>query len=219
MFGFLAILVQFFQVPARSGYGIGANATQTALLLLPGALLVLVAGSLPGRVSVRYGARVTMAGGCLLGALGLALMAVSHETALELVIWSLMVFFALNTTGAAMPTLILEHVPQELSGQSAGTNLVMRSVGSSVGTQVAAVFITASIGHSGLPAESGYVRAFGIEAAGCVAAACCVVFVGRARPGRARRVTPGASAAARRARSPTSRAGRDPSRRGPSAPS
>ena len=64
-----------------------------------------------------------------------------------------------------MPTIILQTVPPERSGQSAAINMILRMVGSAVGVQLAATIVTVSIGPAGAPTNRGYTVAFALATA------------------------------------------------------
>jgi MFS family permease len=164
MFGASVIFTQFFQEPASTGYGFGASATQAGLFLVPGYLMILIASPLASRISSGVGPKVTLVIGCAAACLALTLMTVAHHHRLEMYLWPALLYAGTGFAFGAMPTLILQSVPAELSAQSTAFNLVLRNVGTSFGTQIAATFIVASIGASGLPAERGYTRAFGLAA-------------------------------------------------------
>jgi len=65
---------------------------------------------------------------------------------------------------AAMPNLIVSAVPSTQTGQATGFNAVVRSVGSSVGTQLTAVVVAASA-VDGVPRDSGFRNAYLVCAA------------------------------------------------------
>jgi MFS family permease len=69
---------------------------------------------------------------------------------------------------AAMPNLIIEAVPPQQTGEATGFNALVRSVGSSLGSQVSATILAGSV-VAGLPTESAFTDAFAVSA---VIAAC-----------------------------------------------
>ena len=69
-----------------------------------------------------------------------------------------------------MPTIILQTVPPERSGQSAAINMILRTAGSAIGVQLAATLVTMSIEPTGAPSDRGYTAAFALATtAGIVA--------------------------------------------------
>ena len=169
-FGFSAILSQFFQEPSRTGYGQGANATQAGLFLVPGLILFTLASPLAGRLSNRVGPVFTFRLGIAISTVGLAAMTVSHEHRFEMFLWPAVMYVGTGATFGAMPTIILQTVPPERSGQSAAINMILRTAGSAIGIQLAATLITMSVGPAGAPSDRGYTAAFALAtSAGIVA--------------------------------------------------
>lgn len=164
LFGTSAIVSQFVQTPSSTGWGLGANATAAGIFFVPGLGLMLLGSPVNGRIIARYGAKLGLVLGAGLGCLGLALLRFSHSSDLELFLWPSVVYVGISFAFASAPLLILEAVPPELRGQSTAVNLIMRNVGTSLGIQLAAAIVTASVRH-GVPSEGGYLWAFTLEAA------------------------------------------------------
>jgi hypothetical protein len=77
-----------------------------------------------------------------------------------------------------MPNLIVEAVPPEQTGQATGFNAVVRSVGSSLGSQITAAILAGSVlAETGLPSDDGYAGAFFISGGIALAAAVAAVFI------------------------------------------
>ena len=72
---------------------------------------------------------------------------------------------------AAMPNLIIDAVPARQTGEATGFNALVRSVGSSLGSQVSATVLAASA-VAGIPTDQGFTDAFVVSA---VVAACAGV--------------------------------------------
>ncbi len=174
MFGAYVLIPQVVEAPVSSGYGLGGTATSAGLLMLPGSFGMLLFGPLSGALGSRAGHRVSLAVGCVLSAVGLGMLAAFHSSSAAVLGWFFVVCAGIGFAFAAMPNLILGAVPPEQTGQATGFNAVVRSVGSSVGTQVAAVVVVSSaVAGSVTPRDSGYTGAFAMCAV--VAAAAAVV--------------------------------------------
>jgi hypothetical protein len=92
-------------------------------------------------------------------------------------------YMGTGATFGAMPTIILQTVPPEKSGQSSGINMIIRTTGSAIGVQLAAMLITTSIGSSGAPSDAGYTAAFALATgAGVVALALALAIPRRLEP-------------------------------------
>ena len=136
MFGSFILIPQLVEAPESTGYGFGLTATGAGLLMLPGALVMLVAGPLSGVLGTRYGSRLPLAIGAATTSFGLLMMALMHGSQAEMVAWNLVMSIGIGLAFAAMPNLIVEAVPPEETGQATGVNTLVRSVGASLGSQV-----------------------------------------------------------------------------------
>ena len=181
MFGSFILIPQLAEAPTSTGYGLGLDATGAGLLMLPGSLLMLVLGPFSGILGTRFGNKVPLAAGSLIASLGLLLLGVAHGSTGEIVLFSALMFCGIGLAFAAMPNLIMEAVPPSQTGEATGFNALVRSVGASVGTQVTATILTASIAAGAvLPSSSGYTVAFVVSAAVAAVAALAAVAIPRA---------------------------------------
>jgi MFS family permease len=112
---------------------------------------MLVFGPLSGIVGTRLGNKVPLAAGGFLTALGLALLAVAHESQLEIILFSLVMSAGIGLAFAAMPNLIIEAVPAQQTGEATGFNALVRSVGSSLGSQVSATILAPARSRASRP--------------------------------------------------------------------
>jgi MFS family permease len=183
MFGSFILIPQLAEAPKSSGYGFGLDATGAGLLMVPGALVMLVAGPLSGVLGTRFGSRVPLALGAIITSAGLLLMALVHGTQLEIIVWNLVMSTGIGLAFAAMPNLILEAVTPEETGQATGVNTLVRSVGASLGAQISAAVLAGSVVAGGLPTDSGYTDAFLVSSFVALAAA-ITAFLIPARRGR-----------------------------------
>ena len=168
MFGSFILIPTLAEAPTATGYGFGVDATHAGLLLLPGSLAMLALGPLSGVVGGRVGNKVPLAAGGFLTAVGLALLAAFHGSRAEVVAFSLVMSAGIGFAFAAMPNLIIEAVPPAQTGEATGFNALVRSVGSSLGSQVSAT-ILAPGAVAGVPTDAGFTHAFLVSA---VVAAC-----------------------------------------------
>jgi MFS family permease len=186
LFGFSTIITQYLQVPTRSGYGIGASPTQAALYVMPGLLMIMATSPVVIRLATRVGAKVVVVLGCAIGCLGLLLITTVRDHQIYLYLWPLLLYVGAGFAFAALPMLILDAVPPQRRAEATALNMVSRCIGSGVGSQIAATFITASVGASRLPSGAGYTRAFMVGTVGAAGA----MLVALAIPGRLRRRPP-----------------------------
>ena len=176
MFGSFILIPTLAESPTSTGYGFGVNATHAGLLLLPGALAMLALGPLSGIVGSRLGNKVPLTVGGFATAAGLALLAIAHGSQLEIILFSLVMSGGIGLAYAAMPNLILEAVPAHQTGEATGFNALVRSVGSSLGSQVSATILAASA-VAGIPSDGGFTRAFAVSAGVAVCAGAVALLI------------------------------------------
>jgi MFS family permease len=104
------------------------------------------------------------------------LLAVAHANQLEVLAFSVVMSVGIGLAFAAMPNLVLEAVPPHQTGEATGFNALVRSVGSSLGSQVSATLLAASA-LAGVPRDSGFTHAFAVSAAiaACAGAVALVI--------------------------------------------
>jgi MFS family permease len=179
MFGSFILIPMLAQAPVSTGYGFGVDATRAGLLLLPGSLGMLAFGPLSGVIGTRFGNKVPLTIGSAVTSLGLALLAVEHSTQLEVLGFTFVMSSGIGLAFAAMPNLILEAVPAHQTGEATGFNALVRSVGSSVGSQVSATILAASA-VAGVATQSGFTDAFAVSAVVAAGAGVAALFIPRA---------------------------------------
>jgi EmrB/QacA subfamily drug resistance transporter len=180
MFGSFILIPTLAQAAPSTGYGFGDDATRGGLLLLPGCLAMLATGPLSGVLGSRVGSKVPLAIGSFTTALGLGLLAVAHGNQAEIVVFSLLMSAGIGLAFAAMPNLIIEAVPPEQTGEATGFNALVRSVGSSLGSQVSATILAASA-VGGVATEAGFTHAFVVSAVVALCASLAATAIPRPR--------------------------------------
>jgi EmrB/QacA subfamily drug resistance transporter len=176
MFGSFILVPMLAQAPESTGYGFGFDATHAGLLLVPGSLGMLVLGPLSGMVGHRFGNKVPLAVGGFVTSLGLLLLALRHGTPHEVLLYCIVMSSGIGLAFAAMPNLILESVPPHQTGEATGFNALIRSVGSSLGSQIAATLLAASA-VGGIAQDSGFTHAFAVTAVVAAAAGVIALFI------------------------------------------
>ncbi len=165
MFGSFILIPQLVEAPEAAGYGFGLSATQAGLVMLPAALCMLVAGPASGMLGSRYGNKLPLALGGVVSGLGLVGVGLDHGAISHVVFWNLISSVGVGLAFAAMPNLIMETVPMDRTGEATGFNVLIRSVGSSLGSQLTASILTASVvTATGLPSADGFTTAFLVTA-------------------------------------------------------
>lgn len=176
MFAAVTLIPQFVQTPPSAGYGFGVSATQTGLVMIPVAALMLIAGPLAGRIAVR--ARVPLQAGAVLAGVSFIVLAAAHGHLWEFYVGGAILGAGYGLAFASLGNLVVDAVPPERTGAATGINTILRTIGGAVGAQVSAVLLAGSVpAGTSLPTETGYVQAFVVFAviAGCALAAATVI--------------------------------------------
>lgn len=153
------LIPQFAQAPSAKGYGFDASVTAAGAMLLPFSLVMLVVGSLAGRMERRVGSRASAAAGTACALVSFVPLLTEHGTVVTVLAASGILGLGIGLAFAAMANLVVQAVPATHTGVATGMNTVARSVGGAFGAQIAAAFLAGSTvaGHPGI---AGYDRAF-----------------------------------------------------------
>lgn len=178
MFGSYILIPTLAEADPSTGYGFGVGATRAGLLLLPGSLAMLFLGPVSGMIGNRFGNRVSLAIGGLGTAIGLGLLAWLHDSQLEVAAFATLMSGGIALAFAAMPNLILEAVPAHQTGEATGFNALVRSVGSSLGSQVSATILAASA-VAGVAVDAGFRDAFLVSAGVALVSAAIAICIPR----------------------------------------
>ncbi|MEU6678576.1 MFS transporter [Streptomyces sp. NPDC046853] len=168
------VTAQLVQAPVASGYGLGLSIVATGLCLLPNGLIMLVLSPVSARVSTAHGARVTLAIGAAVMALGYVVRIVDSRDLWVIVLGAAVVSTGTTFVYSALPTLILRAVPLAQTASANGVNVLMRTIGQSVcSAAVAAVLVrhTSTLDGVPVPTLPGYQLAFAM--AGTIALVAC----------------------------------------------
>jgi EmrB/QacA subfamily drug resistance transporter len=184
MFGSFILIPQLAEAPTSTGYGFGLSATGAGFLMLPGALVMLFIGPVSGILGARLGNKVPLALGGLVTASGLLLMGLAHGSQLGLLVFNLVTSIGIGLAYAAMPNLIVDAVPRHRTGEATGFNAVVRSVGSSLGSQVTAAILAGSVlASTHLPGNDGFTTAFLVSGGVALIAALAAAVIPRTQRG------------------------------------
>jgi EmrB/QacA subfamily drug resistance transporter len=171
MFSSFLLIPQFAQAPTSTGYGFGESVSQAGLLLVPAAILQLVAGPLSGGLGARIGFRTTLAAGAALATSAFVFLAFEHAHPWQFIVSAALLGSGISFAYASMANLIVDAVPQSEVGVATGINTIMRTIGGAFGAAVATAVLTGNtISGSTLPTEGAYTAAFALSAVGGVLA-------------------------------------------------
>jgi EmrB/QacA subfamily drug resistance transporter len=165
VFAVLILVPRMAQTPSIAGYGFGMTATRSALVVVPGALTLLLTGTIAGILTRRFGPRVPAIVGAVIAACGLSLLAAFHGELVAVIGYSTLAFFGLGMQSATSPNLVLSYAPRSMAGEASGVNALIRAIGSSVGAQLTATILAGTvIASTGFATSAGYRTCFAITA-------------------------------------------------------
>jgi len=171
MYLFLSAVTAFVQVPADTGFGFGGTVLTAGLCLVPFSITTLTASrTLPWATRVLT-PRGVLPVGCLIVAAGGAFFALEHAHLWEAFVAMAVVGVGLGYTFAAIPGLIVQAVPGAETGGAMGFYQVVRYIGFSIGSALAASALAAhTAAGAAMPDQAGFVTALALGAGLCVAA-------------------------------------------------
>jgi len=151
--GVFIVLYPFFQTV------LGWTGLLATVGLMPMALLMMVFSSVAPRASARIGPRATIAGGVLLGGLGLALMAllVSVDGGYMSVLPGMVTMgIGMGLAMAPSTEAITSSLPRERQGVASALNDVTRELGTSLGVALLGAVFAAGYSTAIAPLLSGF---------------------------------------------------------------
>ncbi|MFF1555762.1 MFS transporter [Rhodococcus erythropolis] len=160
MYASFGFLPQFLQTPSSAGYGFGASVTESGLMLLPMSVGTFLLGLASGRLAARLGSRNLLIAGSIVSAIGYFMVAIAHETKVNIYIAMSLVGIGFGLAFSAMSNVVVAAVPPEQTGVASGMNANIRTIGGSLGAAFMASIVTARASSSGVPQESGYTNGF-----------------------------------------------------------
>ncbi|GAB2757486.1 MFS transporter [Streptomyces bullii] len=165
----ILIVPQFLQLPAATGYGLGKSLLTAGLVMAPMGLVMMATAPVSGRVTRARGPKTTLMIGALIVAAGYGLNIVLMNAVWHFVLVSCIIGAGVGFTFGALPALVMGAVPASETGAANSLNTLMRAIGTSFASAVAAVILsqmTTNFGSVALPSENGFktVMAVGVGA-------------------------------------------------------
>jgi MFS family permease len=185
MYSAFVLLPEYVEAPRRAG-GFGASVAAAGLYLVPWTVAVAIASTISGRLSARVGSRVPLVIGTAGSTVGFVWLLLAHAHPWELNVASTLLGAGTGFAFSSMVNLVIESVPAEQTGIATGTNILMRTLGGTIGTQLAATMLSATLSRDGLTTQRGFVIAFAVGAAMLALATVAALAAprGRRRAGR-----------------------------------
>ncbi|MDV8071358.1 MFS transporter [Rhodococcus sp. IEGM 1366] len=159
--------------------GFGLTATATGLLLGLSALVGFLISPLPGRISRRLGASITVIIGSLISTLGFIATWLAHTSLPAFLACSVVVGIGASFLYGGLPTLIAECVPESQTSAAVGMQAVVRTTFQGVASSIAGLFLAqgaVNIGSHAFPGTQG-IQTTLYFAAGVSLIACALAYL------------------------------------------
>ena len=192
MFTMMLIVPQLLQLPTATGYGLGKSLLTAGLVMAPMGLVMMATAPVSALVSKARGPKTTLMIGALIVAAGYGLNIVLMDEVWHFVLVSSVAGVGIGFTFGALPALIMGAVPASETGAANSLNTLMRSIGTSSASAVAAVILsqmTTTVGSVSLPSENGFKTVMAAGAGAGLLACALASFIPRHRPATVRATT------------------------------
>ena len=159
--GFVLLPLQT-QAPVSAG-GFGASVTTAGLYLVPWTFAVAITSAASGRLSARFGSRLPLIIGSATSTAGFAWLLGLNDEPWQVIVASAALGAGTGFAFASMVNLVIENVGSDQTGVATGVNILMRTVGGAIGTQVAVSVLAATLTSAGAQSHRGFEIAFAIN--------------------------------------------------------
>jgi MFS family permease len=188
-FGMMAqsiVVPQLLELPAQTGFGLGQSILQAGLWMAPAGLMMMAFAPVSSAMINRAGARITLSVGAFVIGGGYLVALFLMGAPWQLMIASLIASAGVGIGYAAMPTLVMDNVPEAEAGSSVGVNALMRSVGTTVAGAVMAAILTSRTvelapGLPPIPSQDAFTLCFLVGAGAAIAGALVALLIPRGR--------------------------------------
>lgn len=178
MYLYLSGVTEYIQTPEAVGYGFSATILVAGLCLVPFSVFSIASSRALPWLTRLVGLRALLPIGSLIIALGGFFFALFHTALWQAFVMMAIIGVGFGSTFAAIPGLIVRSVPESETGSAMGFYQVVRYIGFSLGSALAASILA---GHTApgehLPAESGFTVLFWLGVGICVAGAALIWLV------------------------------------------
>jgi predicted MFS family arabinose efflux permease len=147
MYLFLPVVVEFVQIPTTSGYGFGTSIVVSGLIFVPLSVGTFAASRCLSIYDRHFGTRSMIPLGAMIFAVSTLFFGLEHSSLWEAFAAVGFAGIGVGFTFAAMPGFIVRAVPRHETGSATGFYQVLRSIGLSVGSALAAAILTAYTSH------------------------------------------------------------------------
>jgi MFS family permease len=172
MYMFLTLVTEFVQVPRSLPYGLGASSLVAGLCLVPFSVMSVAASRATAWLGRRMTATAVLVWGSAVIAGAGCFFALLHGAIWEAFVAMGVIGIGFGCTFAAIPGIITATVPLAETGGAMGLYQVIRYIGFSLGSALAATILAGNaLAGTAQVAERGYLVALWVATAVCAASA------------------------------------------------
>jgi MFS family permease len=168
MFVNMLVSMQFLEMPATTGYGLGLDVLHAGLWMVPNAAAFGLLAPVSAWCTRRFGPQATLVAGSVVMAVAYVGRVFWNGSLAEVVVGSVLVGSGTAFVYSAMPTLVMRAVPVTETASANGLNVLLRSVGTSTASAATAAITTSmvtTVGVSRLPTLGSLTLLFWLSAA------------------------------------------------------
>lgn len=177
---------QLLQLPSSTGYGFDQTVLQASFAMLPVAVTMMVFARVASWLTGHFGARISLACGAFLIALGYGARIFLMGTEWQVIGGAVVVAAGMIMGLSAMPVLLMSSVPVSETAAANGLNSVTRHVGTSTASAVVAAILTTvvvKVGDTTFPEQRAFQYIYAVGALGGLLAGIAALAVPQRRAG------------------------------------
>ncbi|GAF47655.1 MFS transporter [Rhodococcus wratislaviensis] len=139
------VMPKLLEMPSTTGVGLGQSMLVTGLCMMPTGLIMMAMSPVAARVSDAYGPRACLILGIVTITAGYSLALLLMTQTWHTVLVGCFIGVGIGFAYAAMPTLIMQSVPESETAAANGLNTLMRSIGTSAASAVITVILAQDV--------------------------------------------------------------------------
>ena len=182
MFINMLATMQQLQIPTATGYGFGLTVLQAGVVFIPIGMIVVVVVPLAAAITRKFGARTTLIVGGLVMGVGFLDRLEMMASAWQVVLGACIVSTGMTLSFAALPVIIMRHVPLTETAAANGINTLARMSGLALGSAAVAALlagVTTIVNGIALPSETALVITFLVAAVASFGATAVAIAIPR----------------------------------------
>jgi len=157
LFGVMTLMSEYVQAPESGNYGFGLSLSQSGVVMVPIAVMMVIGSRKTAAVNRKIGGRATFQLGAALLFVSSGYLVVEHHRLIDFFVSGAIAGVAYGLCFASIGTLVAAAVEKQYTGVATGVNSVLRTLGGAIGAQiVAAILISHTADGERLPEVSGF---------------------------------------------------------------